>query len=93
MRDRRKTLLASRYSDADAGIVDRAVFAFANGTNPEVGLMLECTAEQGSYGAFRLSSAEIAVSLDGKSFFTVEQVNSLREPSTSGYRAARHSVR
>jgi hypothetical protein len=81
-----------RYSDADAGPLDGAVFAFANGTNPEVGLMLECTEKAWSYGAFRLTSAEIVVSLDGKPFFTVEQVNSLRAPINASYRASRHRV-
>lgn len=81
-----------RYSDADVGTVDGTVFAFANGTNPEVGLMLECTEKSWSYGAFRLSSAEIIVSIDGKPFFTVEEVNSLIAPVTASYRAARHRV-
>lgn len=81
-----------RYSDDDAGILDGAVFAFANGTNPEVGLVLECTLQAWSCGAFRLSSAEIVASLDGKTFFTVEEVNSLREPVAASYYATRHRV-
>ncbi|HVA47589.1 MAG TPA: hypothetical protein VNH11_14565 [Pirellulales bacterium] len=81
-----------RYSDADTGALDGAVFAFANGTNPEVGLLLECTEKVGSYGAFRLSSAEIVAALDGKPFFTAEQVNSLLAPVTASYRAARHRL-
>lgn len=81
-----------RYSDADAGTLDAAVFAFANGTNPEVGLMLECTENGWSYGAFRLSSAEIIASLDGNPFFTAELVNSLRAPVTASYRAATHGL-
>ncbi len=81
-----------RYSDGEAGTLDGAVFVFANGTNPEFGLILECTEEEWSYGAFRLSSAEIVASLDGKPFFTVKQVNSLRAPVTARYCAARHRV-
>lgn len=81
-----------RYSNADTGTLNGAVFAFANGTNPEVGLLLECTEKEWSYGAFRLSSAEIVAALDGKPFFTVEVVNSLLAPVTASYRAARHRV-
>lgn len=54
-----------RYRDGDR-IVDGAIFAFANGTNPEVGVLLECTAERWLYGVIRLSSAETRVELDGR---------------------------
>jgi hypothetical protein len=47
-----------RYAAAEEGLVDGAIFAFANGTNPELGLVLECDAEKWSYGAVRLSAAE-----------------------------------
>jgi hypothetical protein len=55
-----------RYEDGAAGIVDGAVFAFANGTNPEMGMLLECSDKQWSYGIFRLASAVLFVQLDGK---------------------------
>jgi len=55
-----------RYSDAAAGIDDGAAFAFVNGTNPEMGLLLECSDKQWSYGLFRLTSAQLFAQLDGK---------------------------
>ncbi len=57
-----------RYDDAAAGIVDGAIFVFANGTNPEMGLVLECSEEHWSYGVFRLTAATLFAQLDGKSF-------------------------
>jgi hypothetical protein len=58
----------NRYDDAAAGITDGAIFVFANGTNPEVGLLLECSDKDWSYGAFRLTAAKIFAELDGKLF-------------------------
>jgi hypothetical protein len=81
-----------RYSDADASIIDGAMFAFANGTNPELGLLLECSDKGWSYGAFRMSSAELTGALDGKTFFTAEAVNSLRAPFTAAYRASQQPL-
>lgn len=57
-----------RYDDAAAGVVDGAIFVFANGTNPEMGLILECSEERWSYGVFRLTAATLFAELDGKSF-------------------------
>ena len=57
-----------RYDDEDAGIVDGTVFVFANGTNPEMGLLLECSDELWSYGVIRLTAAKLSAQLDGKSF-------------------------
>jgi hypothetical protein len=54
-----------RYSAAESKITDGAIFAYANGTNPELGLVLECDDAKWSYGTVRLSSAELAVDLDG----------------------------
>ncbi len=55
-----------RYADAENGIADGAAFAFANGTNPEVGMLLETDGKTWSFGVFRLSTAAILVELDGK---------------------------
>jgi hypothetical protein len=57
-----------RYDDETAGIVDGAVFVFANGTNPEMGLLLECSEELWSYGVFRLTAAKLWAQRDGRSF-------------------------
>ena len=53
-----------RYSEG-AEIVDGALFAFANGTNPEIGVLIECGKSGWSYGVARLCSAESKVELDG----------------------------
>lgn len=57
-----------RYDDAPTGVLDGAIFVFANGTNPELGLLLECSDQQWSYGVFCLTAATLTVQLDGKSF-------------------------
>ncbi len=46
-----------RYSSAADKIVDGAIFAYANGTNPELAVLLECDEERWSYGVVRLSAA------------------------------------
>lgn len=79
-----------RYSSAAAGITDGAIFAFANGTNPELGLLLECDTTSWSYGAVRLSAAETTVELGGKevAHFPIGDFR-----STSGtYSAAHHPL-
>jgi hypothetical protein len=55
-----------RYQSATAKIVDGAIFAYANGTNPELGVVLESDGERWLYGVFRLTSAEANVALDGQ---------------------------
>jgi hypothetical protein len=62
-----------RYTDEGSGISDGAIFVFANGTNPELALVLECNADQWSFGAVRLSSAALFADLDGKQFFEAQQ--------------------
>jgi len=59
-----------RYSAADAGILDGALFVYANGTNPEIGVLLEASDAGWAFGVARLSSAETKVSLDGKEVAT-----------------------
>lgn len=57
-----------RYDDAEAGIVDGAVFAFAHGTNPEILVLIEAhrTGEvvQWQAGFASMGSAEMHVTLD-----------------------------
>ncbi len=55
-----------RYRDADAGVVEGALFLFAFGTNPEIFLFIECHVEEGGdmtwhYILARSSSARLAV--------------------------------
>jgi hypothetical protein len=79
-----------RYAAADEGLVDGAIFAFANGTNPELGLLLECDGERWSYGAVRLSAAESILSLDDREIATFP-LGDFR--STSGtYSANQHPL-
>lgn len=57
-----------RYDDEATGIVDGAVFVLANGANPEMGLLLECSEKHWSYGVLRLTAATLSAQLDGRSF-------------------------
>lgn len=71
-----------RYTDPDRGIIDGAVLAYANGTNPEVVLLLEAHAVAGErrwqYGFARLGHAEMHVELDDAEVWTVPRVDPSR---------------
>jgi hypothetical protein len=60
-----------RYADAERGLLDGAVFVFANGTDPEVILLLElqradkASPPQWQYALARMGAAELWVNLDG----------------------------
>ena len=64
-----------RYQSPGDGIDDGALFAFANGTNPEVLVALECGPKGWFYGLARLSAAETAVQLDGREVMRYEKVD------------------
>jgi hypothetical protein len=77
-----------RYADAEAGIVDGALFVLANGTNPEVVLLLEATAGAGEsaewrFAAARLGHAEMHLLLDDGEAWTAPRVAEL--PPDSPY--------
>jgi hypothetical protein len=55
-----------RYQSVAEKIVDGAIFAFANGTNPEIGVLFESDGERWQYGILRLTAAESSVTLDGR---------------------------
>ena len=55
-----------RYESEADGIIDGAIFAFANGTNPEVGIVLEAGKAGWNYGVVRLGAAKATVSLDDR---------------------------
>jgi hypothetical protein len=55
-----------RYRSEAQKVTDGAIFALANGTNPEIGIVIETDGERWRYGVLRLSSAESSVTLDGK---------------------------
>jgi hypothetical protein len=71
-----------RYDDTNAGIIDGAVFVFANGTNPEVLLLLEAREDEDAgtwhYGLARLGHAEMHTSFDGTEVWTVPRVDPSR---------------
>ena len=78
-----------RYADPDQGIVDGALFVFANGTNPEVIAVLECQATAAGdpvwkYGFAPLTTAPATAKLDDEVVWSKPQ-NSLpkrQEPYT-----------
>lgn len=60
-----------RYQDPKQGIVDGAIFAFANGTNPEILWIIEAHSKQGKspswqFGLAQMTGGEVYVSLDEK---------------------------
>ena len=63
-----------RYEDADAGIVDGAVYALVHGTNPEVLLLIEAHGVDDSarwkVGFGSLAGARCVVRLDEKEYWT-----------------------
>jgi hypothetical protein len=63
-----------RYAGGAEKLLDGAIFAFANGTNPELGLLLECNEREWSYGIVRLSSAALQAMLDGKACYEASKV-------------------
>jgi hypothetical protein len=76
-----------RYSDPEADVLDGAMFLFANGTNPELALMVESRGRGPSaswtYGFARLSRAAPSVRLDGEEVWS--QPYALRPVSTDAY--------
>lgn len=56
-----------RYTDRAQGVLDGAILAFANGTNPEVLIVLEAR-ESGTwqYALVQMSGAEVIAELDGR---------------------------
>ncbi|QEG43595.1 hypothetical protein [Roseimaritima ulvae] len=68
-----------RYKDTARGIQDGTVFVFANGTNPEIILMLEARGKGSDLawqmGFARLGHAEMHVLLDQQTIWTVPRAN------------------
>lgn len=81
-----------RYSDPDNRIIDGGVFAFTNGTNPEVFILLEAhQADEGpdvwNYAVGRMTGGAVAVSLDGQEVWTCEPADppASRESYVNGW--------
>lgn len=70
-----------RYSDEATGVIDGAVFAFANGTNPEVLLLLEAQRDATSktaiwtYGFAQMTGAEVYASLDEREVWSQKEAD------------------
>jgi hypothetical protein len=66
-----------RYEDPDPGLIDGAIFAFANGTNPEVFVVLEAHVIEGGpnvwkYSLVQMTGGAVSVSLDGTKVWDCE---------------------
>jgi hypothetical protein len=63
-----------RYAEAATGLMDGAIFIYANGTNPEVLLLIEARRREGllnwSYAAAPLARASVTLSLDQEDVWT-----------------------
>jgi len=62
-----------RYDDAEAGILDGGLFAFATGTNPELIILLEAGPKGWSYGLARQTLSKLDVTYDDKPIFSFPQ--------------------
>ncbi len=80
----------ARYSDESRGVQDGALFVFASGTNPELGLVIETDGQAWRYGTFRLSTATIHVRLDDKPPTEHPHVRDASKSPT--YMARRHEL-
>lgn len=81
-----------RYASESDEITDGALFAFANGTNPEIGVLIECGPGGWKYGLARLSAAESKVLLDGKEVARFERGDFRLNPR-SNYVAGHHPIK
>jgi hypothetical protein len=80
-----------RYQDG-VDTVDGGIFAYANGTNPEVGVLLECTSDGWRYAVARLSSAELRVELDGHEIAHLPS-GDFRFDRASSYASTSHPIK
>jgi hypothetical protein len=70
-----------RYADEQTGVIDGAVFAFANGTNPEVLLLLEAQRDAATkhavwtYGFAQMTGAAVYASLDEREVWSQREAD------------------
>lgn len=70
-----------RYADEATGVIDGAVFAFANGTNPEVLLLLEAQRDAATkqaiwtYGFAQMTGAAVYASLDEREVWSQKEAD------------------
>jgi hypothetical protein len=80
-----------RYQSEAQKITDGAILALANGTNPEIGILLETDGDRWRYGILRLSSAESKVTLDGKEIVAHERFDA-RGRRDGPYNSGSHKI-
>jgi hypothetical protein len=80
-----------RYQSAAEKIADGAIFAYANGTNPEIGVVFETDGDRWQYGVLRLTAAEASVTLDGRQVASYEPYNP-QGRSDGPYHNAAHKI-
>ena len=80
-----------RYHSAAQKIDDGAIFAYANGTNPELGVVLESDGARWRYGVLRLGAAQSAVTLDGQQVAAYEAFNP-RGRKDGPYNSGSHKI-
>jgi len=76
-----------RYQAETEHIVDGAIFAYANGTNPELGVILECDGKSWRYGTLRFTSAESSIALDGRQVAAYEHLDARKHPDSPYFSA------
>ncbi len=70
-----------RYADEETGVIDGAIFAFANGTNPEVLLLLEAQRDAATkqaiwtYGFAQMTGAAVYASLDDRQVWSQKEAD------------------
>lgn len=82
-----------RYVDEASGVIDGAVFAFANGTNPEVLLLLEAQRDAvtkkviWTYGFAQMTGAEVYASLDDREVWSQKEADppAIRDSYVNGW--------
>ncbi len=82
-----------RYADEATGVIDGAIFAFANGTNPEVLLLLEAQRDAATkqdiwtYGFAQMTGAEVYASLDEREVWSQKEADppAIRESYVNGW--------
>ena len=78
--------------EVDGGDLMGAIFVFANGTNPEVLLILESTADGWQYGLARLCGAAPTVRLDNQVVWQCPSMDDVSKSWKLGYTGDAHPV-
>jgi hypothetical protein len=80
-----------RYADPENGVIDGAIFAFTNGTNPEVLLTLEAHSKDGSftwqYSLAQMTGAVVFAEFDDQPIWTRDEADppAIRDSYVNGW--------